>query len=231
MRALVSTYILRSDPKLSCIGNTPDEALPYFGPMGASKIIPSSKRTVAPSFIGDLQPAPGDFILTIPTSKLELDLFADHNPLSKRYKGKKPATTTSAPNAAGLDTKSNPNKLLYNAKLSSMCYEVGGKKKYRMLRSNTLVRAPKKSDGEETRFMLFPVYTHPPKIALTISFLFIQYRVESCPGNFLLDIDCNCGLSFVPPVLLIHVITMKRDCSLAGTIHPPCPMPLPHLSF
>ncbi len=128
MRALVSTYILRSDPKLSSIGNSPEDALPLFGPIGASKIIPSSRRTVSASFIGDTKPAPGDFIITIPTSKLEIDLLADHNPISKRYKGKK-----------ARDPKPNPNKLLYNLKLSSLCYDDGGKCKYKGQRSNYMV--------------------------------------------------------------------------------------------
>lgn len=125
MRAIVSNYILRSDPKLTSIGNTPEEALPQFGPLGASKIIPSARRTIAPTFIGDAKPAPGDFITTILTTNLGIDLLADHNPISKRYKGKK-----------AREPKPNPNKLLYNAKLSSLCYDDGGKRKYKGQRSS-----------------------------------------------------------------------------------------------
>lgn len=121
VRALIPSYILQSDPKLSSIGNSSEEALPQFGPLAArTPIIPSGRRTVAASFIGDAKPAAGDFIVTIPTSKLEIDLLADHNPVSKRYQGKK-----------ARDPKTNPNKLLYNLKLSSICYDDGGKRKYR----------------------------------------------------------------------------------------------------
>ena len=120
-RALISSYILQSDPKLSFIGSSPDEALPQFGSLvGATiPIIPSRRRTLKASFIGDAKPSEGDFIVTIPTSKLEIDLLADHNSVSNGYNGK---------NAREL--KPNPNKLLYNLKLSSMCYDDGGKRKY-----------------------------------------------------------------------------------------------------
>lgn len=127
IRALLSSYILQGDPKLSSIGNTPHDALPQFGPIGASKIAPCSKRTVAASFIGDAKPAEGDFIITIPSTQLDLDLLADHNPVSKRYKGKK-----------AREPKPNPNKFIYNIKLASMCYDDGGKRKYRGQRSGSV---------------------------------------------------------------------------------------------
>jgi PAB-dependent poly(A)-specific ribonuclease subunit 2 len=53
-------------------------------------------------------------MLTVPTSKLGVDLLANQNVISKRYKGKKIK-----------DAIPNPNKMLYNQKISSLCYEDG----------------------------------------------------------------------------------------------------------
>jgi hypothetical protein len=123
MCALFSSLILQAEPKLSIIGNTAEDAMSSFGSLGVQKIIPSGRRTISQSFLGDNKPPPGDYIITIPAT--DVDLLADHNPLSKRYKGTKVN-----------QTKPNPNKFLYNPKLSSICYDDGGKRKFRGTRSS-----------------------------------------------------------------------------------------------
>ena len=124
--AMFSSLILQTEPKLSQIGNKPEDAVLSFGRLGDQKIIPTGRRAISQSFLGDHKPTPGDFIVTIPAT--DLDLFADHNPVSKRYKGGKPN-----------QPRLNPNKLLYNPKLSSFCFDDGGKRKFRGARSGGLV--------------------------------------------------------------------------------------------
>jgi hypothetical protein len=124
IKSLFAAYILQADPKLSTIGNSVEEAMSSFGSLAGNTIVPNGRRTVAANFINEAAPAEGDCILTIPTSKLELNLLSDHNPVSKRYRGKKVK-----------ETRPNPNKLLYNSKLSSICYE-GGMKGRRKLKGH-----------------------------------------------------------------------------------------------
>jgi hypothetical protein len=123
---MLSSYILQADPRLSVLGNLSEEASSSFGPLGTQKIIPSGRRTISKSFLRDNKPSPGDFITTI--SATDTDLLADHNPVSKRYKGKK-----------SQQAKPNPNKLLYCSKLSSICYDDGGKRKFREARCSGTV--------------------------------------------------------------------------------------------
>ena len=120
--AMFSSFILQADPKMSHIGNKPEEAVSSFGLLGGKKIIPTGRRAISKSFLGNHKPTAGDFIVTIPAT--DLDLLVDHNPVSKRYKGGK----TNQP-------RLNPNKLLYNSKLSSLSYDDGGKRQLRGTRS------------------------------------------------------------------------------------------------
>jgi PAB-dependent poly(A)-specific ribonuclease subunit 2 len=118
LKSLFTSYILQVDPKVTSIGNTTDEAMATFGSLAGVPIVTASKRTVAPSLslIQEASAQEGDILVTIPTSKLELDLLANHTKTcSKRYKGK----------ISKKEPIPNPNKLLYSATLSSICYEDG----------------------------------------------------------------------------------------------------------
>lgn len=127
-RAIFSTYILQANPTISSIGNKPGEAISSFGPLGNQKIIPAGRRNISKSFLGDRQPQAGDFIITIPAE--DIDLLADHNPVSKRYKGKKIR-----------EPKENPNKLIYNTKLSTLTYDDGHNRSLRGSRPSGSVSA------------------------------------------------------------------------------------------
>jgi hypothetical protein len=128
IKSLFGTYILQADPKLSSIGNSVEDALTTFGSLAGTPIVPNRRRSVAPSLVNEATPGEGEYLLTIPTSLLDLDLLANHNVVSKRYRGK------------AKDPKPNPNKLLYCSKLSSICYEDGlnGRRRVRGHRSNSV---------------------------------------------------------------------------------------------
>ena len=114
MKSLFTSYVLLADPTLTSIGNHAQDARPTFGSLGNMPVVASSRRTVVQNLISGAVSGHGDFMLSIPTSKLELDLLANHNPVPKRYKGGK-----------SKEPIPNPNKLIYCSALSSSCYEDG----------------------------------------------------------------------------------------------------------
>ena len=114
-KSLFTSYVLQADPKISFVGNSAEEAMTTFGALGARPIVGASKRSVATSLLNEASKEAGDYLVTIPTSKLDVDLLAEHGSLSRRYK----------PHKKPKETIPNPNKLLYTANLSSMFYEDG----------------------------------------------------------------------------------------------------------
>jgi WD40 repeat protein len=114
IKALFTTYILQANPTVTFIGNTPEEAMSTFGPIGERPIVATSRRTVATRFINEATASDGDYGVTVPTSKLEVDLLARHEPVPRKYNSKMP-----------LEVILNPNKLLHTPSLSSLCYEDG----------------------------------------------------------------------------------------------------------
>ncbi|KAG7343374.1 exonuclease [Nitzschia inconspicua] len=114
MRSIFGMYTLVVDPTVTCIGNTPDDAFVTFGAIGSTPIVADKRRTVAKSLLKETTVGEREFMLTVPTSKLGVDLLSNHAVVSKRYKGKKVK-----------ESLANPNKTLYNTKISSLCYEAG----------------------------------------------------------------------------------------------------------
>ena len=129
IKSLFGMYILQSTPKLTSIGNTVEDALTTFGSLAGNPIIPDKRRTVIPSLLQEATPGEGDYHLTVATSKLDVDLMANHNVVSKRYRGKTK------------DPKPNPNKFMYCNTLSSLCYEDGlnGKRRFTQRSSSVSV--------------------------------------------------------------------------------------------
>mmetsp|Transcript_12503 Transcript_12503/g.29312 ORF Transcript_12503/g.29312 Transcript_12503/m.29312 type:complete len:1518 (-) Transcript_12503:118-4671(-) len=114
MRSLFSTYILQTPPTVTTIGEAYEDAMEAFGSLAAMPISTDQRRKVNPSLLKEATTGEKDYMLTVPISKLDIDILANQNSVSKNYKGKK--LSKSLP---------NPNKILYNEKLSSMCYEDG----------------------------------------------------------------------------------------------------------
>jgi hypothetical protein len=104
-----------------------------FGSLGGKPIVPTGRRNVSQSFIKEAATGEGDFLVTIPTSKLELDILANHATRSRRRYNE---------NKAPQEIKRNPNKLLHCQKLSALCYEdgVNGKRRQRGQRNQGSVR-------------------------------------------------------------------------------------------
>jgi PAB-dependent poly(A)-specific ribonuclease subunit 2 len=113
MRCLFSTYILQTYPTITSIGDSFEDAMSTFGEIGGIPIGGIPIRKINQSLLKEATTGEKEYMLTVPTSKLHVDLLINHNTVSKNYKGKK---TKEIP---------NPNKMLYNVKLSSLCYEDG----------------------------------------------------------------------------------------------------------
>jgi len=114
MRSLFGTYILQSYPSITSIGDSFEDAMKTFGSLAGMPISTDQRRKVNPSLLKDAMTGEKDYMLTVPISKLDVDLLANQTSISKNYKGKKTSKATP-----------NPNKMLYSDKLSSLCYEAG----------------------------------------------------------------------------------------------------------
>ena len=160
------------------------------------------KRTVANSLLKEAATGENEFMLTIPTTKLGVDLLANHNVVSKRYKGKNIK-----------DPIPNPNKMLYNNKLSSLCYEDGfnGKRKQQL-------RGQKSSSGENevipTRYQL-PVR---PDFKSSGAFDSSEYNDTGLfPGW---DYESTMPNAWVSPILLLfYFIPEIRAAALNSQIN------------
>jgi PAB-dependent poly(A)-specific ribonuclease subunit 2 len=85
-----------------------------FGSVGSTPIVAEKRRAVLKSLLKQTTVGERDFMLTLPTSKLGVDLLANHNVITTRFSDRKVN-----------DSIPNPNKTLYNSKVSSLCYEDG----------------------------------------------------------------------------------------------------------
>ena len=114
MRSLFGTYILQSYPSITSIGDSFEDVMKTFGSLAGMPISTDQRRKVNPGLLKDAMTGEKDYMLTVPISKLDVDLLANQTSISKNYKGKKTSKATP-----------NPNKMLYSDKLSSLCYEAG----------------------------------------------------------------------------------------------------------
>mmetsp|Transcript_8246 Transcript_8246/g.9139 ORF Transcript_8246/g.9139 Transcript_8246/m.9139 type:complete len:1503 (-) Transcript_8246:340-4848(-) len=121
MRCLFTTYILQAYPTITPLGDA----------ISGIPILTDKRRKINPSLLKEATTGEKEYMLTVPTSKIDVDLLINHNSVSKNYEGKRSKDTL------------NPNKMLYNNKLSSLCYEDGwngkGKQQQRGQRANATV--------------------------------------------------------------------------------------------
>lgn len=111
-RAIFGAYVMQTDPTITRIGNSAEESMTTFGAIAGDPILGGKRRTVSLSLLKEATVGEYEFMVTIPIVKLGVDLMENQNIVSTRYKGNKLK-----------DPTLNPNKLLYNDKLSAMCYQ------------------------------------------------------------------------------------------------------------
>lgn len=107
IKSVFGAYTMCATPTATPLGNP--KVPSTFGPLADQPMISGSKRGISHNILREALKMEGDFIQTIPTSALKIDLFEDHNSFVRTGRKKDPVL--------------NPNKLLYNEKLASLCFQ------------------------------------------------------------------------------------------------------------
>ena len=208
IRSLFGTYILQSYARVTSIGNSFEDAMESFGSLAGMPISTDQRRKVSPTLLKDATTGEKDYMLTVPTSKLDVDLLANQTSISKNYKGKK--TSKAIP---------NPNKILYNDKLSSLCHEAGwnGKGKQPQQRHHSGQRT---NDANNKQKGIPPRYQLQVRPGFKASGAFDPSKFNNTglfPGW---DYSSAMPNAWVSPVLLIfYFIPEVRAAVLAAQFH------------
>jgi len=208
MRSLFGTYILQSYTRVTSIGDSYEDAMESFGSLAGMPISTDQRRKVNPTLLKEAITGEKDYMLTVPVSKLDVDLLANQTSISKNYKGKKANKVTA-----------NPNKMLYNDKLSSLCYEAGwnGKGKQPQQRHH---RGQRSNDTNNKQKGIPPRYQLQVRPGFKASGAFEPSKFNNTglfPGW---DYSSAMPNAWVSPVLLIfYFIPEVRAAVLAAQFH------------
>lgn len=208
MRSLFATYILQSFARVTSIGNSVEDAVESFGSLASMPISMDQRRKVNPALLKDAITGEKEYMLTVPTSKIDVDLLANQTPVSKNYKGKK-----------NIKAIPNPNKMLYNDKLSSLGYEAGwnGKGKQPQQRQH---RGQRTNDTNTKQKGIPPRYQLQVRPGFKASGAFDPSKFNDSglfPGW---DYSSAMPNAWVSPVLLLfYFIPEVRAAVLAAQFH------------
>lgn len=111
IKSIMSAYVLARDPKVSFIGSAKDASKTSYCHLAAQAMVAPCRLNVAASLLHKASEEV-DFLRTVATSKLDVNLMEDHR--DERTKSR--STELILP---------NPNKILHTGKLFSLCYEEG----------------------------------------------------------------------------------------------------------
>ena len=210
VRSIFGTYTLTVDPTVSAVGDPRDESKTSFGPLASKPLVASSRLTISPDLLIKVSQTV-DFLQTIPTSDLELDLLEDHRPKKRQSQLRKQP-----------QPKQNPNKLLYSDKLFKVAYNetLNRKSKRKASRSSGGSYGEDDSGDEDdtglalpTRYSLMLRPTHKS----ASSFLHSEFNQTGfLPGW---DYPPTMPNAFVPPVLLLlYFIPEVRDMAFNSSL-------------
>jgi PAB-dependent poly(A)-specific ribonuclease subunit 2 len=200
LKALFSIYTMVADPILSMIGDSRDEAATSFGRLASTATIEQSKLKVS-SILLDRASHNVDFLETIPTSDLKLNLFHDH-----RSDNVKISPTRKA-------LLSNPNKFLYSNVLFTTAYEES------LNRSKITGRKHRKE--ESSRDEKESLMRIPTRYQLTLrssgkfvaSFNYAEFNQSGILPGW--DYPPTMPNAFVPPVLMVLYFIPEVRSSVA----------------
>ena len=116
IKSIFTAYTIVGDPMLANLPAGPNTS---FGPLTANPLIVPAKRIIAPQLTAKAEKNDGDYLMTIPTSSLEVDLLENHS-TKKSHKHRR------NPKKAEGDTSDlipNPNKTIFAKKIAALCYE------------------------------------------------------------------------------------------------------------
>jgi PAB-dependent poly(A)-specific ribonuclease subunit 2 len=182
IKSIFSAYILTKEANVSALGNR------SFGPLMSNPLVGGSKLQVSSRLLQSATHSV-DFVQTIPTSNLEVDLFADHRSQKKDRSGSR------------LQPKQNPNKLLQCSKLYSLAYEESFNRSKKGSRQG---RSKDGADGGEDNLMDIPtLYRLTMRPGGKLAGLFSHADRNSTgmlPGW---DYPPTMPNAFVPPILML----------------------------
>lgn len=111
IKSVFTAYVCCRTPTVSAIGDRRHAAGSSFSTLAASPMIAPGRLQVASKLL-EKATHTVDFLQTVPTSSLDVDILEDHRPERVKARIKKPKKPLS-----------NPNKLLYSNKLNTLAYE------------------------------------------------------------------------------------------------------------
>lgn len=117
MKSVFTAYTLVKEPILTTMTSSNTAC---FGPLTKNALLTPSRRKISSKLIDNAaKSAEGDYLMTVPTASLKLDVLQDHNS-KKAMLYRKPVRP-----AGEQDALPNPNKAIYSQKLAGLCYEEG----------------------------------------------------------------------------------------------------------
>ena len=124
IKSIFTAYTLIGEPTLTPLTG-PNAS--NFGSLAEKPFLVPSKKMVSPQLTAKALPVTeGDFLMTIPTESLDVDLLENHS--TKKYnKGRRNHKKSSEPP----ETIPNPNKTIYSQKISALCYQQNQKRGHR----------------------------------------------------------------------------------------------------
>lgn len=118
IKSIFTAYTLAGEPTLTPLGGAAHNTS-SFGPLTENPLLVPSRRLVSPQLTQHaVTSTDGDYLMTIPTASVEVDLLEDHStkkpnkPRHNHKKVKKPA-----------EPIPNPNKTIYAKKIAALCFQ------------------------------------------------------------------------------------------------------------
>jgi hypothetical protein len=112
LKSIFTAYTLLGEPAVSALTLPPNSS---FGPISDDVLISPGRRKVSTDLIAKADTTDGDYLMTIPSKALDIDLMENYSNRKSNRPRHKLAT----------ETLPNPNKTLYSKKLSALCYKEG----------------------------------------------------------------------------------------------------------
>lgn len=122
MKSIFTAYTLVGEPTLSSLAPS---NFASFGPLVENVLLAPSRRKISSQLVAKADnKSAGDYLMTIPTKSLKLDILANHKSHKARLY-RKPSREK-----AEQDPLRNPNKTIYSKKIAALCYEEGLNKRH-----------------------------------------------------------------------------------------------------
>ena len=111
IKAIMSAYTLGRQPQVSALGSVTHGTDTSYGPLASRPMVSPGRLEISPKLLSKVAHTV-DFLQTIPTSDLDIDIMEDHRPTRLKSKDRR-----------NKDPLPNANKLIFSSKLFSVAYK------------------------------------------------------------------------------------------------------------